>query len=73
MFGSLGLPQHTIKVYSLYVSDKTDNYKSCKKYDLPDVKPGEALHFEVDDEFNGAGIITIVRPTGYVVTQKSFY
>ncbi len=73
MFGSLGLPQHTIKGYSLYVSDKTDNYKSCKKYDLPDVKPGEALHFEVDDEFNGAGIITIVRPTGYVVTQKSFY
>ena len=73
IFGSIGLPQHTVKGYKLYVSDKADNYATTKAYDLPDIKPGERINFEVDDFYSGAGIITIVRPTGYVVTQKSFY
>ncbi len=72
MFGSIGLPQHTIKGYKLYVSDKNDNYATTKAYDLPDLKPGEKLDFEVDDLYNGKAVITVVRPTGYVVSQKSF-
>ncbi len=73
IFGSMGLPQHTVKGYKLYVSDKTDNYASAKAYDLPEIKPGQRINFEVEDLYNGGCIITIVRPTGYVVTQKSFH
>ncbi|HMT96396.1 MAG TPA: glycoside hydrolase family 2 TIM barrel-domain containing protein [Ferruginibacter sp.] len=73
IFGSIGLPQHTVKGYKLFVSDKVDNYAMTKAYDLPEIKPGERIDFEVDDLHSGGGIITIVRPTGYVITQKSFY
>jgi len=73
IFGSMGLPQHTVKGYKLYVSGKADNYASTKAYDLPEIKPGERLNFEVDEVNNGNVFISIVRPTGYVVTQKSFY
>jgi beta-glucuronidase len=72
LFGSIGLPQHTVKGYKLYVSDKTDNYEATKAYTIPDLKPGQRLDFEVDDLYNGTGIITVVRPTGYIVSQKSF-
>ena len=72
IFGSIGLPQHTIKGYKLYLSDKENNYLSTKAYNLPEIKPGEKVYFEVDDIFNGKGIVTILRPTNYVVTQKSF-
>ena len=73
IFGSMGLPQHTVKGYKLYVSDKTDNYQTTKAYDLPEIKPGQRINFEVEDINNGNVIVTIVRPTGYVATQKSFY
>lgn len=73
IFGSLGLPQHTVKGYKLYLSDKPDNYSGTKAYDLPDIKPGEFINFDVDDLYAGKGIVTIVRPTGYIVSQKSFY
>ncbi len=73
VYGSIGLPQHTVKGYKLYLSDKTDNYKSTKEYELPLIKPGEKVSFEVDDLYEGKGIVTIVRPTGYVTSQKSFY
>ena len=73
VFGSMGLPQHTVKGYKLFISDKTDNYKTTKAYDLPDIKPGERINFEVDDLGDGARIVTIIRPQGYVVSQKSFY
>ena len=69
----MGLPQHTVTGYKLYISDKFDNYAATKAYDLPEIKPGQRINFEVDDLYNGSGIITIVRPTGYVATQKSFY
>lgn len=73
IFGSMGLPQHTVKGYKVYVSDKAENYAYAKAYDLPEIKPGQRINFEVDDLNNGKVIVTIVRPTGYVVTQKSFY
>ena len=72
IFGSIGLPQHNVKGYKLYVSDKADNYAATKAYSIPDLKPGERLNFEVDDLYNGKAIITVVRPTGYVVSQKTF-
>jgi beta-galactosidase len=73
LFGSLGLPEHEVKGYTLYVSDQANNYLQYKAYPLPDIKPGQQIDFIVDDLFNGAAIITILRPTGYVVSQKSFY
>lgn len=36
-------------------------------------KQGEKINFEIDDLFNDEGIITVVNPFGYVVSQKSFY
>ena len=36
------------KGYKLYLSDKADNYLSKKAYDLPEIKRGERLNFEVD-------------------------
>jgi beta-galactosidase len=73
IYGSIGLPQHIVRGYKLYVSDKTDNYSAYKMYDLPEIKPGQKINFDVDDLFDGAGIVTIVRPTGYIATQKSFF
>jgi beta-glucuronidase len=73
VFGSVGLPQYTVKGYKLYLSDKEDNYLSTKPYEIPDLKPGEKTYVEVEDLYNGKGIVTVVRPTGYVVSQKPFY
>jgi beta-galactosidase len=73
IYGSIGLPQHTVKGYKLYVSEKAENYTSGKVYNLPDIKPGQRIDFEVDEVNNGDVFVTIVRPTGYVVTQKLVY
>ncbi|WP_242921189.1 glycoside hydrolase family 2 protein [Pontibacter liquoris] len=73
IFGSVGLPQHTVKGYKLYLSDKEENWQKGKVYALPELKPGQKVDFEINDDFNGKGIITVVRPTGHVVSQKSFY
>lgn len=73
IYGSIGLPQHVVRGYQLYLSDSTGNYKNYKSYNLPEIKPGEKVNFEVDDLFNGEGIITVINPLGYVVSQKSFY
>ncbi len=73
VFGSVGLPQHAVKGYKLYLSDKEGNYLSTKAYDIPELKPGEKAYVEVDDLYDRKGIITVVRPTGYMVSQKSFY
>ena len=73
IFGSIGLPQHTATGYKLYLSDSTGNYLQSKAYDLPVITPGQWLNFEVDDTYKGEGIITVVRPNGFVVSQKSFY
>ncbi|GGK72602.1 glycoside hydrolase family 2 protein [Rufibacter glacialis] len=72
IYGSKGLPQHTVKGYKLYISDKTDNYATTKAYDLPEIKPGQRVTIEVEDPFDGKGIVTVVRPTGFITSQKSF-
>jgi beta-glucuronidase len=72
MYGNVGLPQHTVKGYKLYVSDKADNYATTKVYDIPEVKPGRRVTVEVDDLYDGGGIVTVARPTGFVATQKRF-
>ena len=72
LFGSIGLPQHIVRGYKLYVSDRTDNYAATKAYNIPDLKPGERSNFEVDDLYSGKAVITVVRPTGYIVSQKTF-
>ncbi len=73
VFGSMGLPQHMVSGYKLYLSDSTGKYAGTKAYDIPDLKPGQSTYIEVDDLYNGTGVVTIVRPTGYVAIQKSFY
>lgn len=73
IFGSLGLPQHTVSGYKIFISDSASDYRTTKAYQLPDIKPGEKKYVEVDDLYKGKGVITVVRPTGYIVSQKSFY
>lgn len=70
VFGSVGLPQHSVKGYKLYLSGKEENYASSKPFDIPELKPGENAYVEVDD--TGGRVITVVRPTGFVVSQKNF-
>ena len=72
LFGSIGLPQHVVNGYKIFISDRTDNYLSGKAYDLPTIHPGERINFEVDDLYNGKVVITIMRANGYMVTQKQF-
>jgi beta-galactosidase len=69
---SIGLPQHEVKGYKLYISDSTVNYASSKAFDIPILQPGEMSSVEVDDFYKGKRIVTVVRPTGFIVTQKSF-
>lgn len=73
LYGAVGLPQHTVKGYQLYISDGTDNYLATKAYTIPELKPGQRAFVQVDDRYKGGGIITVVRPNGYVVSQKNFY
>ncbi len=73
VFGSIGLPQHTVKGYRVYVSKTNEDYLLTKSYALPDLAPGAKVNVEVDDLYNGGGIVTVVRPNGYIVSQKSFY
>ena len=72
LFGSIGLPQHKVKGYKIYVSDRTDNYLLSENNALPEIKPGEKINVEVANKFSGKAVVTIVRPTGYVVIQKIF-
>lgn len=72
IFGSIGLPQYKTQGYQLYLSDKKDNYTSTKRYDIPALKPGERAYVEIDDLYNGQGIITVKNPLGFVATQKDF-
>lgn len=72
LFGSKGLPEHHVKGYRLYLSSKEDNYKDFKSYEIPETRPGQMTTVEVDDLFKGEGIVTVVRPNGFVVSQKNF-
>lgn len=73
VFCSIGLPQYATKGYQLYVSDREDNYRQTKAYNIPPLQPGKRAYIKVDDLYNGNGIVTVVSPLGYVVSQKSYY
>jgi beta-galactosidase len=73
VFGSIGLPQHMVKGYRIYVSKSAEDYLLSKSYALADLSPGGKISVEADDLYNGGGIVTVVRPNGYIVSQKSFY
>jgi beta-galactosidase len=65
------LPQHTVAGYQLYISSRTDNYLATKPYSIPTLKPGQRHDLKVD-AIKGEYFITIVRPLGYIATQKGF-
>lgn len=75
LYGSMGLPQHTVNGYQLFISSQQDNYLQTKPYLIPTLKPGQRHSLKVD-AIAGSGssdyFITIVRPQGYIATQKGF-
>lgn len=71
LYGSMGLPQHTVTGYQLYISSSPDNYLATKSYLIPTLKPGQRYELKVD-AIKGEYFITIVRPQGYIATQKGF-
>lgn len=73
LIGSIGLPQHRVWGYRLYLSDKEGNYAGTRAYEIPELRPGQQVNIEVDDLYQGSGIVTVVRPAGYIATQRSFY
>lgn len=73
LFGNIGLPQHTASGYVLHLSDSMGEWRNTRAYPLPDIRPGQRVMVEVDDLYQGKGVVTIVRPTGTVATRKSFY
>lgn len=73
VLGSVGLPQHIARGYMVYLSRTTTDYLSGKGYPLAELAPGNRATVEVDELFGGGGIVTVVRPNGFIVSQKSFY
>ncbi len=72
LFCSLGLPQHITRGYRLYISEDPLHWESGEMHSLPVLHPGEKYSLLVEDRYGGHGVITIVRPTGYIVSQKMF-
>lgn len=72
LIGNIGLPQHTVRGYKLYVSNETDNYATTKSYDIPEIKPGQTVLVEVNASVGSKAIITVVRPYGFIATQKQY-
>jgi beta-galactosidase len=70
VFGSVGLPQHTIKGYKIYVSSSTDNWAKEKPQDLPTLVPGQEAKIKLEKNYEGKAVITVVRPNGYVTSQQ---
>ena len=73
LFGSMGLPQHTVRGYKLYKSDQIHNYLEGKIFDLPDIKPGQRISMEVAGQYGDNPVITIIRPGGSIVIQKTLH
>lgn len=73
LYGSVGLPQHKVSGYQLCWTATADSWKSAKFYPIPNLLPGQQAYIEVDDLYGGKGVVTVIKPTGYVATQKSFY
>ncbi|WP_316837362.1 glycoside hydrolase family 2 protein [Pedobacter nutrimenti] len=70
IFGSVGLPQHVVKGYKIYVSSRTDNWISQKPQDLPILSPGQEIKMKLEKDYQGKAVITVVRPNGYIATQQ---
>lgn len=70
VIGSIGLPQHSVKGYKLYVSGNSERYQVGNAYPIPDIQPGESILVELRGEDYGKHFITIIRPTGFIATQK---
>lgn len=64
---------NTVKGYRVYLSKNPEDYLLAKSYSLPDIAPGNKINLEVDDLYGGGGIVTVVRPNGFIVSQKYFY
>ncbi|WP_316843815.1 glycoside hydrolase family 2 protein [Pedobacter psychrodurus] len=70
IFGSIGLPQHIVKGYKIYVSSRTDNWITQKPQDLPTLNPGQEIKMKLEKDYEGKAVITVVRPNGYVASQQ---
>lgn len=70
IFASIGLPQHTLRGYKIYLSSASDNYLTQKPQDLPTLKPGERVNLKLVKNFRGKAVITVTRPNGYVASQQ---
>jgi beta-glucuronidase len=73
LIGNIGLPEYTARGYTLYLSDSTGNWQGTRAYSLPDIRPGRQVTVDVDDAYDGKGMVTVVRPGGTVASAKSFY
>ena len=71
LVGSMGLPQHIVKGYTLYISSDSVDYKKGKSYTIPTLRPGERIQIEVVRPLVGVPTISILRPNGYIAIQKS--
>lgn len=71
LFGSLGLPQHIVRGYKLFVSASED-HRAGKMIDLPVIAPGQCVAVQVEGIGSTAFWVTVERPTGYVVTRERF-
>lgn len=72
LFCNIGLPQHRVSQYKLYLSKNGFEYDRTAPYPIPDLEPGQKVEIEVLDQYMGGGTVTIVRPNNYVVAEKSF-
>lgn len=71
LVGSIGLPQHIVKGYTLYISSDSVNYKRGKSYAIPTLQPGQHFQLKIKNTFNKGYTISAVRPNGYLAIQKS--
>lgn len=70
--GNIGIPQYKVVGYKLYFSENEESALNSNPYDIPTLNPGEKTYIKVRNLFKGKGVVTIVRPNGYVVSQKRF-
>ena len=71
LVGSIGLPQHIVKGYTLYISKDSVGYKNGKSYAIPTLQPGQHFQLAIKNTFSKGYTITVVRPNGYVAIQKT--
>jgi beta-glucuronidase len=72
ILGSMGLPQHDVKDYMLFVGKDPASYLNDNSYKLPFIRPGKKVTIETANISSQNIVLTIVRPTGFIVSQKTF-